>query len=97
MLGNDITKFMTDLPAEEIQAHWEDTEHTDDLDKTPFMHAAGEGVNAGMDESEWVVEKDRQKYLGTMLPLSKLININFLEMKFIVLEPIILLSHIMVL
>ena len=68
MLGNDITKFMTDLPAEEIQAHWEDTEHTNDLDKTPFMHAAGEGVNAGMDESEWVVEKDKQKYSGTMLP-----------------------------
>ena len=64
MLENDITKFMADLPQEEIQYHQEGTKHTDDFEKTPFMYGAGEGVNAGMDELEWVVKKDKQKYLG---------------------------------
>ena len=31
-------------------------------DKTPFMYKGGEGINAGVGETEWVVSKDRYKY-----------------------------------
>ena len=30
--------------------------------KTPFMFGGGEGVNAGVGEVDWVINKDRYKY-----------------------------------
>ena len=30
--------------------------------KTPFMFGGGEGINAGVGEVDWVINKDRYKY-----------------------------------
>jgi len=33
------------------------------LDKnTPFMFKGGEGINAGLGESDWIIDKDKHKY-----------------------------------
>ena len=68
MLANDIAKFMSMIPNEDVQARQEGTDHLaggvfkDIMDKnTPFMFKGGEGVNAGRDDTEWVVNKDKQK------------------------------------
>jgi EH domain-containing protein 1 len=69
MLAEDIAKLMTMLPLEEQSARTEGKDRVEGgafdgvLDKkTPFMYKGGEGVNAGIGEVEWVVEKDRMRY-----------------------------------
>ena len=74
MLANDIASLMSMIPNEDMQARQEGTDHLaggvfkDIMDKsTPFMFKGGEGVNAGRDDTEWVVNKDKQKYSGAYL------------------------------
>ena len=69
MLAEDIAKLMTMVPLEEKTARTEGKDKIEGgafegvLDKkTPFMYKGGEGVNAGLGEVEWVIEKDRLKY-----------------------------------
>ena len=69
MLAEDIAKLMTLIPMEETKARQEGTDRIEGgafdgvLDKaTPFMFKGGEGINAGVGEQEWVVDKERYKY-----------------------------------
>jgi EH domain-containing protein 1 len=69
MLAEDIARLMTMVPLEEKSARSEGKDKIEGgafdgvLDKkTPFMYKGGEGVNAGLGEVEWVIEKDRMKY-----------------------------------
>lgn len=69
MLADDISKLMLMIPQEEVRAREQGTDRIEGgafdgvMDKqTPFMFKGGEGVNAGVGESEWVVTKDRYKY-----------------------------------
>ena len=69
MLAEDIARLMTMVPLEEKNARSEGKDKIEGgafdgvLDKkTPFMYKGGEGVNAGLGEVEWVIEKDRMKY-----------------------------------
>jgi len=69
MLAEDIAKLMTLIPLEENKARQEGTDRIEGgafdgvLDKaTPFMFKGGEGINAGVGEQEWVVDKERYKY-----------------------------------
>ena len=69
MLAEDIAKLMTLIPLEEKAARTEGKDKIEGgafngvLDKqTPFMFKGGEGVNAGLGEVDWVIEKDRSKY-----------------------------------
>ena len=69
MLAEDIARLMTMVPLEEKNARSEGKDKIEGgafdgvLDKkTPFMYKGGEGVNAGIGEVEWVIEKDRFKY-----------------------------------
>jgi EH domain-containing protein 1 len=71
MLAEDIARMMTLIPLEEKQvvergeANIEGGVFTVIKDEaTPFGFLAGEGVNAGRGEIEWVVAKDRYKYDG---------------------------------
>ncbi len=69
MLADDIAKLMSLIPMEE------QTKRNEGMDKIeggafnevmnkkgPFGYKMGEGVNAGVGEPDWVVEKDRHKY-----------------------------------
>jgi len=69
MLAEDIARLMTAIPLEE------QTKRNEGMDRieggafegvmdsqTPFQFGGGEGVNAGVGEVEWVVQKDRYKY-----------------------------------
>merc|ERR1712223_1436544 len=69
MLAEDISKLMLMIPQEELTARKEGTDRIEGgafdgvMDKaTPFQFRGGEGVNAGVGEVEWVVQKDRYKY-----------------------------------
>ncbi len=69
MLAEDIAKLMTLVPLEEKNARSEGKDRIEGgafngvLDKqTPFMFKGGEGINAGMGEADWVIQKDRSKY-----------------------------------
>ena len=69
MLAEDIAKLMTLVPLEEKTARSEGKDRIEGgafngvLDKqTPFMFKGGEGINAGMGEADWVIQKDRAKY-----------------------------------
>ena len=69
MLAEDISKLMTMIPTEEMQARQEGKDHIEGgafdgvLGKsTPFMFQGGEGINAGVGELEWVVDKERSQY-----------------------------------
>ena len=69
MLAEDIAKLMTLIPMEETKARQEGTDRIEGgafdgvLDKaTPFMFKGGEGINAGVGEQEWVVDKERYQY-----------------------------------
>ena len=69
MLAEDIAKLMNMIPTEEQKARTEGTDRIEGgafdgvLDKaTPFMYKGGEGMNAGLGEVDWIVEKDRFKY-----------------------------------
>jgi len=77
MLAEDIAKLMTLIPMEETKARQEGTDRIEGgafdgvLDKaTPFMFKGGEGINAGVGEQEWVVDKERYKYDETFDALS---------------------------
>ena len=69
MLAEDIAKLMSLVPLEEKTARAEGKDKIEGgafngvLDKqTPFMFKGGEGVNAGIGETEWIIERDRGKY-----------------------------------
>uniref|UniRef100_A0A0K2UHK9 EH domaincontaining protein 1like [Nasonia vitripennis] n=1 Tax=Lepeophtheirus salmonis TaxID=72036 RepID=A0A0K2UHK9_LEPSM len=69
MLAEDIAKLMTVIPLEEKNARAEGRDRIIGgafdgvLDKvTPFMYKGGEGINAGVGENDWIIEKDRYKY-----------------------------------
>jgi hypothetical protein len=69
MLAEDIAKLMSLVPLEEKNARAEGKDKIEGgafngvLDKqTPFMFKGGEGVNAGLGETEWIIAKDRSKY-----------------------------------
>jgi hypothetical protein len=69
MLAEDIAKLMAMIPVEEQQSRTEGKDRIEGgafdgvMDKaTPFMYKGGEGINAGLGEIEWVIEKDRVKY-----------------------------------
>ena len=69
MLAEDIAKLMAMIPVEEQQSRTEGKDRIEGgafdgvMDKaTPFMYKGGEGINAGIGEVEWVIEKDRAKY-----------------------------------
>jgi len=69
MLAEDIAKLMTLIPSEEMKAREAGTDRIEGgafeavLTKdSPFMFKGGEGINAGVGETEWVVAKDRYKY-----------------------------------
>ena len=69
MLAEDIARLMTLVPLEEKAARTEGKDRIEGgafngvLDKqTPFMFQGGEGINAGLGEVEWVIQKDRFKY-----------------------------------
>ena len=66
MLSEDIAKLMQMIPQEEVRARNEGGDVVkggafDDVlgTKSPFMFKGGEGVNAGIGETEWVVLKDQ--------------------------------------
>jgi EH domain-containing protein 1 len=66
MLAEDIAKMMTLIPLEEQTKRSEGLDTIEGgafdgvMDKhTPFMYKGGEGINAGVGEQQWVVEKDR--------------------------------------
>ena len=69
MLAEDIAKLMAMIPVEELASRTEGKDRIEGgafdgvMDKaTPFMYKGGEGINAGIGEVEWVIEKDRGKY-----------------------------------
>jgi len=69
MLAVDIAKLMAMVPLEEEHRRETGTDKIEGgafagvmEDKTPFMYKGGEGINAGVGETEWVVSKDRYKY-----------------------------------
>lgn len=69
MLAEDIAHLMTMIPLEEKTARTEGKDRIEGgafdgvLDKkTPFMFKGGEGVNAGIGEATWIIEKDKPKY-----------------------------------
>lgn len=69
MLSEDIAKLMNMIPLEEQAAKSEGRDRIEGgafdgvMDKaTPFMYQGGEGVNAGVGETEWVIAKDKYKY-----------------------------------
>eukprot|EP00096_Caligus_rogercresseyi_P000116 TRINITY_DN1030_c1_g1_i2.p1 TRINITY_DN1030_c1_g1~~TRINITY_DN1030_c1_g1_i2.p1 ORF type:complete len:539 (+),score=195.15 TRINITY_DN1030_c1_g1_i2:294-1910(+) len=69
MLAEDIAKLMTLIPHEEKNARAEGRDRIiggafDGVmdTATPFMYKGGEGINAGVGENDWIIEKDRHKY-----------------------------------
>jgi len=69
MLAEDIARLMNLIPVEEQTKRNEGMDRIEGgafdgvMDKaTPFQFRGGEGVNAGVGEVEWVVQKDRYKY-----------------------------------
>ena len=67
MLADDISRLMSMIPHEQIIEQKEETSVVkggafDGPDHTPFGFGRGEGIDAGAFDSEWVVEKDKDKY-----------------------------------
>jgi hypothetical protein len=67
MLADDISRLMSMIPHEQIIEQKEETSVVkggafDGPDLTPFGFGRGEGIDAGAFDSEWVVEKDKEKY-----------------------------------
>jgi len=70
MLAEDISKLMVMIPQEDKMIRTEGTGgqltggafDTKNDDATPFGYGRGEGINAGIDDVEWVIAKDRFKY-----------------------------------
>ncbi|KRZ97175.1 EH domain-containing protein 1 [Trichinella sp. T8] len=76
MLASDIARLMTQIPQEEQVVKPERSivkgGAFSEIRETPFSFGRGEGVNAGADEPQWVVEKERYKWdeiFDTMNPL----------------------------
>ncbi|KHJ46049.1 putative ribosomal protein S23 [Trichuris suis] len=73
MLSSDIARLMSHLPQEE---HVIKPERSfvkggafSEIRETPFSFGQGEGVNAGADEPQWVVGKERYKWDETFQQL----------------------------
>ena len=65
MLAEDIAGLMQIIPLEESTRTTEPAVHGgafDGVSETPFGVGAGEGVDKGRGEEEWVVSQDRFKY-----------------------------------
>ena len=64
MLANDIARLMTQIPKEEAQISDIPVKGGafDGVSESPFNVGAGEGVDRGRGEDEWVVSQDRYKY-----------------------------------
>jgi len=70
MLAEDISKLMVMIPQEDKMIRTEGTGgnleggafDTMKDAATPFGYGRGEGINAGIDDVEWVIAKDRFKY-----------------------------------
>lgn len=64
MLAQDIARLMEQIPAEEAQIQDESIRGGafENQDESPFGFGAGEGVNKGKGDVEWVVQKDQYKY-----------------------------------
>ena len=69
MLAEDIAKMMAMIPLDEAIRRDNETDKIkggafDQVmeGKTPFMFKGGEGINAGVGEVDWVINKDRYKY-----------------------------------
>ena len=65
MLSKDIAQLMLQIPKEEYQQTNEPLVKGgafDGVNTTPFGVGAGEGVDAGRGEEEWIVNKDKDKY-----------------------------------
>ena len=99
MLSEDIAKIMQMIPQEEVKQRHEGTDKvvggafSEVMSKaTPFMYKGGEGINAGVGETEWVVAKDQVykfknqlftkyyfHYINYTFHLE--INVNYLKLK----------------
>ena len=81
MLAEDIAKLMAMIPLDEENRRQNDADKIkggafDGVmeTKTPFMYKGGEGINAGVGEVEWVISKDRYKFISLLLkPMSVLL------------------------
>ena len=67
MLAEDIAQLMQMIPQEEARNYDEKEPAVrggafDGVNDSPFGVGAGEGVNMGRGENEWVVAKDQYKY-----------------------------------
>lgn len=67
MLASDIAKLMAQIPREEEDQRRREVNTVkggafDGAEESPFGVGRGEGVDAGADMPEWVVEKERYKY-----------------------------------
>ncbi|CAF1008461.1 unnamed protein product [Rotaria sordida] len=81
MLSDDVPKLMGMIPQEE-QAYLQLSSQSSggqmasgntifsDQDETPFAIGGVEGINAGIGECEWIVERSRHEYDQTFLQLS---------------------------
>ena len=64
MLAKDIARLMTMVPSEEAKISDIPVKGGafDGVSESPFNIGAGEGVDRGRGEDEWVVSQDRYKY-----------------------------------
>lgn len=64
MLANDIARLMTQIPAEEANICDIPVKGGafDGVSESPFTVGAGEGIDKGRGEDDWVVSHDRYKY-----------------------------------
>lgn len=72
VLAQDIARLVAKIPQEQQAAEHKDTNTSanelrggafDTVNESPFGYGRGEGIDAGSYDSDWVVEKDREKYL----------------------------------
>ena len=75
MLSDDIASLMQMIPQEEVRARNEGTDKIGGgafkevmSTSTPFMYKGGEGVNAGIGETEWIVAKDQVYNVLSSIP-----------------------------
>jgi len=77
MLADDIARLMSMIPHEQVIVEKENN-HTqvvkggafDGPVDSPFGYGRGEGIDKGAFDSDWVVEKDRERYVDLFKALS---------------------------